>query len=256
MIDRREFVGHAGKAVALSAGLGTLARAAEASIGRAKISAVVFDAFPIFDPRSVFRLVDEIFPERGTELRKLWFPKIFSYTWLRTAGGRYKEFPGVIEDAFIFAADSLGLEHTPEIRSRLVNQFSELDAWPDARLAIETLGEQGVRLGFLSNMSEAMLRANAERNGLEGFFEHFLSTDRVRAYKPDPRAYQMGIDAFALRKSKVAFTAFAGWDACGASWFGYPTVWVNRLGLPAERLDAVPDAAGRDLAALTGFIGD
>ena len=39
-----------------------------------------------------------------------------------------------------------------------------------------------------------------------------LSTDLVRAYKPDPRAYQMAIDAFRLQGDEIAFAAFAGWD--------------------------------------------
>jgi len=45
----------------------------------------------------------------------------------------------------------------------------------------------------------------------EGLVTHVLSTDRVRAYKPDPRAYQMGVDAFGLPRDAIAFGAFGGW---------------------------------------------
>jgi 2-haloacid dehalogenase len=75
-----------------------------------------------------------------------------------------------------------------------------------------------------------------------------LSTDRVRAAKPDPRAYRMAVDAFGLPREEIAFAAFAGWDAAGATWFGYPTVWTNRLGAPAEELGAAPAVVGRDLS--------
>jgi 2-haloacid dehalogenase len=64
----------------------------------------------------------------------------------------------------------------------------------------------------------------------------------------------MGVDAFGLRRDEIVFAAFAGWDAAGAKWFGYPTVWINRLGVPAEELGGVPDATGRDLATLTTFV--
>jgi 2-haloacid dehalogenase len=37
--------------------------------------------------------------------------------------------------------------------------------------------------------------------------EPHLSTDRVKAFKPDPRAYQMGVDAFKLKKEEIAFAA-------------------------------------------------
>ena len=48
----------------------------------------------------------------------------------------------------------------------------------------------------------------------------------------------MGLDAFKLQKEEIAFAAFAGWDAAGARWFGYPTFWVNRLNTPVEELSA------------------
>ena len=81
-----------------------------------------------------------------------------------------------------------------------------------------------------------------------------LSTDQIRAYKPDPRAYQMAIDALQLQREDILFAAFAGWDAAGAKWFGYPTFWVNRLNLPGEELGVTPDAMGRDLTDLVRFV--
>src|SRR5512143_3595254 len=55
-----------------------------------------------------------------------------------------------------------------------------------------------------------------------------LSTDRARTYKPDPRAYRLGIEGFGLRREEILLEAHAGWDAAGAKSFGYPTFWVNR----------------------------
>jgi 2-haloacid dehalogenase len=74
------------------------------------------------------------------------------------------------------------------------------------------------------------------------------------AAKPDRRAYQMAIDAFRLRRDQIAFVAFAGWDAAGASWFGYPTAWVNRSSAGDESLGATPVVVARDLAPVVEFI--
>ena len=81
-----------------------------------------------------------------------------------------------------------------------------------------------------------------------------LSTDKVHAYKPDPRAYQMGLDTFRLQREEIAFAASAGWDAAGAKWFGYPTFWVNRMHLPVEALGVAPDAMGDNLHDLVRFV--
>jgi 2-haloacid dehalogenase len=48
------------------------------------IKAVLFDAFPIFDPRPIFALVDELFSARGAELSELWRNRQFEDTWLRS----------------------------------------------------------------------------------------------------------------------------------------------------------------------------
>jgi len=109
-------------------------------------------------------------------------------------------------------------------------------------------------LGLLSNMTRTMLENGLAKAKLLGLFDLILSTDQLRTYKPAPMAYQLGVDSFGLRREQVLFVPFAGWDAAGAKWFGYPTFWVNRLALPAEQLDAVTDGEGLDLQSLANFV--
>lgn len=221
---------------------------------RPNIKAIAFDGFPIFDPRPIFGLAKTLFPEQGNLLAKLWFTKIFGYTWLRTAGVHYKGFYAVIEDALIFSAESLKLDLPPKKQKQLMGIWLNLKVWPDVKPALELFKKNNIRLGFLSNLTEEMLRANAKNSGIEDAFEFYLSTDRVQAYKPSPLAYQMGVEAFGLPKENIAFAAFAGWDAAGAKWFGYPTVWVNRLGSPIEKLDIKPDTMGKSIDHLVNFV--
>jgi 2-haloacid dehalogenase len=44
-----------------------------------------------------------------------------------------------------------------------------------------------------------------------------------------------------------------GWDAIGATWYGYTTLWVNRHGLPLEHLDTEPTRIGTSLRDVLGF---
>lgn len=130
----------------------------------------------------------------------------------------------------------------------------QLKPWPDFSAALKIFKDKGIRLAFLSNLTEEMLRINTKKSGIEDAFEFYLSTDNVSAFKPHPRAYQMGVDAFNLPKKNIAFAAFGSWDAVGASWFGYPTVWINRFGLPAENLDSGVITTGRDITTLVDFV--
>jgi len=65
----------------------------------------------------------------------------------------------------------------------------------------------------------------------------------------------MGPDEFGLKKEEMLFAAFGAWDAAGAKWIGYPTVWVNRFGVTEEELDVHPDLMTRDMAGLMRFVG-
>jgi 2-haloacid dehalogenase len=215
-----------------------------------RIKAVVFDGFAIFNPRLVFSRLEGLFPEDGAALANLWRARQFEYMWLRSLSHRYSDFLSLTGDALIFAANALGVKFTAENRSQVMEAWLKLPCWPDVVDALRTLRNEGVRIGFLSNMSEKMLATGMRNCGLEGFFDHALSTDRVRTYKPDPRAYHMAMDAFRLHRDEIAFAASAGWDAAGARHFGYQTFWVNRQHQPAEELGATDVANGATLSDL------
>jgi 2-haloacid dehalogenase len=219
-----------------------------------KIKALAFDAFPIFDPRPVFALVEQLFPGKGADLSNAWRVRQFEYQWLRALSGRYADFWQTTADALVFAAKLLQLDLTPDKRQQLMAAYLELKAWPEVPPALRSLQSAGIRLAFLSNATPQILDAGIKNSRLEGIFEHVLSTDTIKTYKPDPRAYQMAIDAFGLKREDIAFVAFAGWDVAGAKWFGYTTFWVNRLNLPVEELGVAPDAIGGNLDDLVRFV--
>ena len=243
----------------LATGLGLvgtlLVPAVTAAVRPAKYRAVAFDAFPVFDPRPIAARCEALFPGRGSELAGMWRTRQFEYAWLRTVANQYADFEHVTDDALTFAGKALGLEMTAEKREQLLLVHFELAAWPDAMPVLTKLRDAGLRLCFLSNFTPGMLHACIKFAGLDGVFEHVLSTDAARTYKPDPKAYELGTAALELPREQILFAAFAGWDAAGAKSFGYPTFWVNRLGLPPEQLGVLPDMTGPDLNALLAFVG-
>lgn len=227
------------------------------SISRAeetKIEVVLFDAFPVFDPRPIFESLETIAPSRGKALGDLWRNRQFAYTWLRTAAGEYEDFWKVTRDGLLYAAEALKVPLSPRQVERIMRGYLELKAWPEAPAALETLKSEGLRLAFLSNFTPRMLEAAIESAGLGDMFERALSTDAVRTFKPDPRAYRFAIEALSVPRDRILFVPFAGWDAAGAKWFGYETFWVNRLGTPPEELGVKADGMGSNLDDLVAYL--
>ena len=250
---RRDFLHLVAGSVAAAAIAAPSARAQ--AQGAKKIRAIAFDGFPIIDPRPVFAKAEAMFPGRGGELSNAWRTRQFEYTWLRTMSGSYADFWQVTEQALVFAARLVKLEMSPTQRDQLMESYLKLTAWPDAAAALKQLKDAGIRMAFLSNFTAEMLDAAVRNSELQGIFEPHLSTDRVQAFKPDPRAYRMGVDAFGMEREEIAFAAFAGWDAAGAKRFGYSTFWVNRANAPLEELGVAPDGTGAGLQDLVAFAG-
>jgi len=254
-MNRRKFLAMSASTTTFGLALSnSLINTVQAATTQTQIKAIAFDGFPIFDPRPILDLVKNLYPEQGKAFSKAWFNKIFAYTWLRTNGARYKNFYEIIDDALTYTATQFKVELNADKRDQLTGIWLQLKSWPDVNKALQAFEKQGIRLAFLSNLTEQMLRINSKNSGIEDAFDFFLTTDKVGAFKPDPRAYQMGIDAFKLPKQNIAFAAFGAWDAVGASWFGYPTVWVNRFGFPAEHLDAGPINTGPNISTLVDFV--
>jgi 2-haloacid dehalogenase len=250
-LTRRELLATTAATAAVNATRGPSARA-EAAGG--EIKAVGFDAFTIFDPRSVTVAVEENFPGRGAELSAAWRTRQFEYCWLRTLNRNYADFWRVTEDALVFACKAAKLDLKPETRAKLMDAFLRLKPWPDSIAAMKAMKAANIRLAYVSNMTPTMLRVLTENAGAADLFEHQLSTDAAQAFKPDPRAYQMAEKAFELPRESIVFAAFGGWDAAGARSFGLNTFWVNRLGVPLEELGVEPNAVGGTLTELAKYV--
>jgi 2-haloacid dehalogenase len=243
----------AGLAVTLSAAcLGATGQAAGGKEPRFK--AVAFDYFVIFDPNSVVPEIEKAFPGKSQEFVKIWRGKQFEYGFLRTITDRYADFFQVTDDALLYAAQAMKLDLTPQAHEQLLNAYLKLKPWPDAVAGLQQLKAAGVRLITLANFSPKMLRANADGANITALFDDLLSTDAQRTYKPDARAYQLGIDRLKLKKEEILFAAFGGWDAYGAKAFGYPTYWVNRFDQPVEQLPVRPDGISNSMQGLLDFV--
>jgi len=223
--------------------------------------AVIFDAYgTLFDVHSVVAAAEQMFPGHGDALSQLWRQKQIEYTQLRTladpAGARYRPFWNVTLDALRFAALKLGLTLNRAAEKRLMDEYACLSAFPDAAPALRRLHAQHAQLGLaiLSNGNPQMLDIAVKSAGMTCLFDHVLSVDTVRAYKPAPAAYALGTKACGAQPREIVFVSSNGWDAAGANWFGYLTFWLNRQGAPAEELGVTPHGTGGGMNDLLVFL--
>jgi 2-haloacid dehalogenase len=132
----------------------------------------------------------------------------------------------------------------------LSGAVGRVDPWPDSPAGLARLREL-LPVVALSNADPAELAALSVRGGLAWHLA--LSTRPSQAYKPDPRAYRVALEALELEAGEVLMVAAHAWDLRGAAELGYRTAYVQRpdQGPPDSDFDLVVD----DLHALAGRIG-
>ncbi|HMM84965.1 MAG: haloacid dehalogenase type II [Gammaproteobacteria bacterium] len=216
--------------------------------------AVLFDAYgTLFDVYSVSLLAEQLFPGHGQALATLWRDKQIEYTRLVSMGGRYKPFWTLTLAGLRFAAQRLALPLDAAAEDRLMNQYRHLSAFPENLEVLQALRARGVRAGVLSNGDPQMLAVAVKSAGFADLLDPVLSVHETRRYKTDPACYALGPQALDLPARQILFVSSNGWDAIGATWYGYTTLWVNRAGLPLEQLDTAPTRTGTSLRDVLAF---
>ncbi len=221
-----------------------------------KIRAVLFDAYgTLFDVHSVALLAEQLFPGSGERLSVLWRDKQIEYTRLVSMSGapgqagspHYRPFWDITRAALRYTALRLNLELQPAAEERLMNQYRHLSAFAENHEVLSELKRRGVSTGILSNGDPEMLAVAVKSAGFADLLQHVLSVHATRRFKTDPAAYAVGTTALKLPAREILFVSSNAWDAIGATWFGYTTLWINRTGAPPEQLGTDPTHSGRSL---------
>jgi 2-haloacid dehalogenase len=212
------------------------------------IDAVAFDLYgTLLEVASVGRAAAEV-TEDPAALVDLWRQKQLEYTWLRSLMGRYQDFWATTGDALDYSLDRLGITVDDATRGRLLGAWLDVRVYPEVPDALAALAPR--RLGVLSNGNPEMLEACLAAAAIRDRFDDVLSVDELGVYKPHPSVYELAVKAFGVPAERILFVSSNPWDAAGARTFGLPVAWVNRAGVPFERLGVVPDLTVGDLAAL------
>lgn len=198
--------------------------------------AFVFDAYgTLYDVHSVAARCESYWPGKGASVSQLWRAKQLEYTWQRSLMRRYEPFSSVTRAALSYACAALRLELEGAQVDALMEEYTRLALYPEARAALSRLSG---KKAILSNGSPDMLLPLVENSALP--FDAVMSVDEVKVFKPAPEVYELAVRR--LRTESVAFISSNCWDALGAKSYGFTVYWINRARAPIDRLGFEPDA--------------
>ncbi len=223
------------------------------------ITTCVFDAYgTLFDVNAAARLLatepgQEALAAVWPQLAAHWRAKQLEYTWLRATAGRHTDFWQVTQDGLDWALETCALSD-PDLRERLLALYWELPAYPEVPQMLSTLKSRGMNTAILSNGSPDMLAGAVNSAGIAPLLDDSLSVENVGVFKPHDSVYDLVQKRFPGDRADVLFVSSNGWDACAAAGYGFTTVWVNRAGLPMDRLYAKPQHVLSDLTQIPDLL--
>jgi 2-haloacid dehalogenase len=200
----------------------------------------------------VIALCEEIFPGKGAQLSQLWRTKQLEYSWQRSLMQRYADFWTLTQDGLAFACEALKLDCSAAQSAQLMGAYLHLKPYVEVPQVLRAL--KHLPLAILSNGSPNMLEPLVRNADMQDLIAHVISVDSLRLFKPDPRVYQLAVDKLNVPKSSIAFVSSNGWDIAGCGAFGFRPIWVNRSGLPQEKLGVIPAATISSLLDLPRYV--
>lgn len=171
-------------------------------------------------------------------------------------------YPDVLRRCFDRICASYSVVPDPEMREAFAESPKTWPAYPDSHDGLLAL-QARAKVGALSNIDEASLRASSEKLGFT--FDLVVTAERVGAYKPDEPHFRTAIDELAALGIPKARILHVGQslraDVAPANALGLTSAWIHRpgreLGLTGDgaeqaRADLTVTSLAEFVAALTG----
>ena len=129
---------------------------------------------------------------------------------------------------------AMGLDRSQaqEIRRRMPWDAVRLSAYADVRSSLERLRSSRLKVGVLANQP-ASAAAELEREGITSLCDDVWLSDTVGLSKPDPRLFQLALDAWGLAADAVVYVGDRPDNDIGPA---------RRLGMQALRIRIGPHA--------------
>ncbi len=218
--------------------------------------ALAFDMYgTLVDPIRIWKRVEEYVPdEDALAIAETWRQKQLEYTFRLTAMGEYEDFQQVTRKALDYSLMTTGRDLDGKQKDALIEQYNDLERFPDVHPGLERLKGAGHQMVIFSNGSPSMLEPLMEAAGLRTYFDEYVSVDEVRAFKPSRKAYRRVAERLGRPINEIRLVSSNPFDDIGAEAAGMRAAWVDRSAGLFDTLRPVPDVIVGTLTELADVL--
>ncbi len=193
------------------------------------MAAIGFDVYgTLVDPLDMQRHLRALLGGQAGPFAALWREKQLEYSFRRGLMQRYVSFDICTAEALRYVVHTLGADASEEDQTRLLAQYRQLAAFPDAIPAIDRLKAGSHTVVAFSNGVEATVRALLDHAGILPHLDDVISVDDLRTFKPDPAVYAYLAQRVQQPVGEIWLVSGNPFDVIGAKAAGLRAAWVRR----------------------------
>lgn len=210
---------------------------------------IVFDSLgTLLDLQSMDPYFERFFDNAA--VRKEWFAQTLQLAMAAVITNSYEDFSVQADTALEMTARHYKVSMLGEEKNLILGTLRKLRAFPDAAQSLQRLRDAGLKLAVLTNSTQSAAEAGLAFAGLRDHFEHVVSTDEMRCFKPSPEAYQLAAKRLGVEPGQIRMVSVHDWDVTGALRAGCAAAFVDRPGRVLNPFGPQPDIRGVDLVEL------
>jgi 2-haloacid dehalogenase len=211
----------------------------------------------LVDPLEMNIYLRPLLGNSAERVAERWRNKQLEYTFRRAAMGKYEDFDACSRQALAFTLQDLGIELPPEAQQRLLEEYRQLSAYPDAVSGLEKLNHSGYHPVAFSNGVEVTLRSLLHHAGILPHLHGIVSVDDLKTFKPDPRVYFYLAQQLRCPVHNTWVVSSNPFDVIGAKSAGLKAAWIRRKADSIfDPWDFYPDLIARDLLEFGEQLGE
>lgn len=201
---------------------------------------LVFDVNEtLVDIDSLAPLFTELFGDERV-LRE-WFAQLVMYSMSATLADSYVNFSTLAQGVLRMVGDIHRVDVSDDDARRLKSGLLTMPAYPEVAEGLVMLRDNGFRLATLTNSPPNPDGLTAlQSSGLSEFFEHQLSVDACRAFKPSPAVYRYVCETLGVAPADCMMVAAHVWDTLGAQNVGFSAALITRPDNPPLPVEGLP----------------
>jgi len=194
----------------------------------ARFQVLTFDCYgTLIDwETGIFSALRPILAAHGKSIADTELLRAYSELESEAERGEFRSYRQVLESVVRGFGERLGFKPTEAQARSLPDSLANWRPFPDTVAALQKLKTR-YQLAVISNVDDDLFAATARR--LEVPFDHVITAQQARAYKPSMRVFNLAQQRIAVASAQWLHAAQRNYhDVVPARSLGIATVWVNR----------------------------